>query len=70
MYLINKKQRTITGGIFYCRELGKLKVHRSLQTSSWLDSDVLRNRQLTIPPKRYRSCYWDGGGTIKQTGCQ
>ena len=45
MYLIDKKQRTITGGIFYCRERGKLKVRGSLQTSSWLDSEVLRNRQ-------------------------
>ena len=28
----------------------------SLQTSSWFDSDVLRNRQLTIPPTVGNKC--------------
>ena len=34
-----------TRGIFYCRDSAKMKGCGSLQTSSWLDSDVLRNRQ-------------------------
>jgi len=35
----------VTCGIFYCRVSANLKGCGSLQTSSWLDSDVLRNRQ-------------------------
>ena len=34
-----------TCGIFYCRDSAEINVCGSLQTSSWLDSDVLRNRQ-------------------------
>jgi hypothetical protein len=40
-----KYKRTITGGIFYCRDSSEIKVCGSLQTSLRLDSDVLRNRQ-------------------------
>jgi len=36
---------TLTSGMFYCRESAKMKGCGLLQTSSWLDSDVLRNRQ-------------------------
>jgi hypothetical protein len=39
------KHKGITCGIFYCRVSANLKGCSSLQTSSWLDSDVLRNRQ-------------------------
>lgn len=34
-----------TCGIFYCRVSANMKGCGSLQTSSWLDSEVLRNRQ-------------------------
>lgn len=44
-----KKYDTLTCGIFYCRESAEINGCGSLQTSSWFDSDVLRNRQLTIP---------------------
>ena len=37
----------------YCRVSDKMKGCGSLQTSSWLDSDVLRNRQLLIAANRY-----------------
>jgi hypothetical protein len=37
--------QAVTGGIFYSRVSANLKGCGSLQTSSWLDSDVLRNRQ-------------------------
>jgi len=36
---------TLTGGIFYCRDSAEMKGCSSHQTSSWLGSDVLRNRQ-------------------------
>ena len=36
---------TVTRGIFYCRDSAKMKGCGSLQTSSQVDSDVLRNRQ-------------------------
>ena len=35
----------LTGGIFYCRDSAEINDCGSLQTSSWLDSDMLRNRQ-------------------------
>jgi len=42
-----KVHQAVTCGIFYCRDSAKISVCSSLQTSSWLDSDVLRNaRQL------------------------
>lgn len=44
-----KEHQLPTCGIFYCRVSanmkGNMKGCGSLQTSSWLDSDVLRNRQ-------------------------
>ena len=39
------KHQLPTCGIFYCRVSANMKGCGSLQTSSWLDSDVLRNRQ-------------------------
>jgi hypothetical protein len=39
-----------TCGIFYCRDSAKMKGCGSLQTSSRLDTEVLRNRQQNIPP--------------------
>ena len=36
---------TLTCGIFYCRDSAEMKGCGSLQTSSWFDNDVLRNRQ-------------------------
>jgi hypothetical protein len=41
----NNEQQLPTGGIFYCRDSAEINGCGSLQTSSWLDSDVLRNRQ-------------------------
>lgn len=40
-----KNNETVTGGIFYCRDSAEIKGDGSFQTSSWFDSDVLRNRQ-------------------------
>ena len=40
-----KKYDTLTCGIFYCRESAEINGCGSLQTSSRVDSDVLRNRQ-------------------------
>jgi len=40
-----KNGQLVTGGIFYCRESTKMRGCGSLQTSSGLDSEVLRNRQ-------------------------
>jgi hypothetical protein len=39
------ESRCITGGIFYCRDSAEMKGFGSLQTLSWFDSEVLRNRQ-------------------------
>lgn len=39
------ESRCITGGIFYCRDSAEMKGCGSLQTLSWFDSEVLRNRQ-------------------------
>lgn len=39
------KHQAVTCGIFYCRDSAELKGSGSLQTSSFLDSNVLRNRQ-------------------------
>jgi hypothetical protein len=39
------EHQAVTRGIFYCRESANMKGCGSLQTSSWLDSEVLRNRQ-------------------------
>ena len=45
MSLDKKEGQLVTCGIFYCRVSANLKGFGSLQTSSLLDSDVLRNRQ-------------------------
>ena len=45
MSLEKKEGQLVTCGIFYCRVSAEIKVCGSLQTSSWLDSDVLRIRQ-------------------------
>jgi len=45
----------LTCGIFYCRDSAEIKVCGSLQTSSQLDSDVLRNRQQKHTAIRYRA---------------
>ena len=50
MSLDKKEGQLVTCGIFYCRESAEINGCGSLQTSSRVDSDVLRNRQLTIPP--------------------
>jgi len=41
----DKNGQLVTSGIFYCRDNAKMQGCGSLQTSLWLDSDVLRNRQ-------------------------
>ena len=45
MSLDKKEGQLVTCGIFYCRDSAEINVCGSIQTSSWLDSDVLRNRQ-------------------------
>ena len=45
MSLDKKEGQLVTCGIFYCRDSANLKGCGSLQSSSWFDSDVLRNRQ-------------------------
>jgi len=44
----------LTCGIFYCRDCAEINGSGSLQTSSWLDSDVLRSRQQKHTANRYR----------------
>jgi len=44
-----------TCGIFYCRDSAEINGCGSLQTSSWLDSDVLRIRQQKHTAIRYRA---------------
>lgn len=43
--LEKKEGQLVTCGIFYCRDSAEINGCGSLQTSSWFDSDVLRNRQ-------------------------
>jgi hypothetical protein len=45
MSLDKKEGQLVTCGIFYCRDSAVINGCGSLQTSSWLDSEVLRNRQ-------------------------
>jgi len=47
------KHEAITCGIFYCRDSAEINGCGSLQTSSWLDSDVLRIRQQKHTAIRY-----------------
>jgi len=49
-----KKYDTLTCGIFYCRDSAEINGCGSLQTSSWLDSEVLRNRQQKHTANRYQ----------------
>jgi len=43
--LTDKNAQLLTCGIFYCRDSAEINGCGSLQPSSWLDSEVLRNRQ-------------------------
>ncbi len=47
------KKQQVTCGIFYCRDSAEIKGCSSLQTSSLLDSDVLRSRQQKHTAVRY-----------------
>ncbi len=47
------EHQAVTCGIFYCRVSANLEGCGSLQTSSWLDSEVLRNRQQKHTAVRY-----------------
>jgi len=51
--LSNKTPEHTTCGIFYCRDSAEINGCGSLQTSSWFDSDVLRNRQQKHTAVRY-----------------
>ncbi len=53
MSLDKKEGQLVTCGIFYCRDSAEINGCGSLQTSSWLDSDVLRNRQQKHTAVRY-----------------
>jgi len=50
--LTENNAQLVTSGIFYCRDSAEIDGCGSLQTSSWLDSDVLRNRQLLVAANR------------------
>ena len=49
-----KTTEMLTYAIFYCRDSAEINGCGSLQTSSWFDSDVLRNRQQKHTAIRYR----------------
>ena len=53
-WLRMKEAQCLTCGIFYCRDRAVINGCGSLQTSSWLESDVLRNRQQKHTAIRYR----------------
>ena len=53
MSLDKKEGQLVTCGIFYCRESAEINGCGSLQTSSRVDSDVLRNRQQKHTAVRY-----------------
>jgi len=53
MSLEKKEGQLVTGGIFYCRDSAEIIGCGSLQTSSWLDSDVFRNRQ-----QKHTAIHW------------
>ena len=55
MSLEKKEGQLVTCGIFYCRVSDEINGCGSLQTSSWLDNDVLRNRQQKHTAIRWRS---------------
>jgi len=50
--LTDKTAQLVTCGIFYCRDSAEINGCGSLRTSSWLDSEVLRSRQLWVAAKR------------------
>ena len=51
------EHQAVTSGIFYCRDSTEINGCSSLQTSSELESEVLRNRQQKHTANRYRSPY-------------
>jgi hypothetical protein len=51
--LTDKNAQLVTCGIFYCRDSAEINGCGSLQTLSWFDSDVLRNRQQKHTAIRY-----------------
>ena len=53
MSLDRKKGQLVTCGIFYCRVSAEINGCGSLQTSSRLDSEVLRSRQQKHTAVRY-----------------
>ena len=53
MSLDKKEGQLVTCGIFYCRDSAEINGCGSLQTSSWLDSEELRNRQQKHTAVRY-----------------
>ena len=55
MSLEKKEGQLVTCGIFYCRVSAEINDCGALQTSSWFDSDVLRNRQQKHTAIRYAS---------------
>jgi len=55
--LSNTKTQLLTGGIFYCRDSAKINGCSSIQTSSELESEVLRNRQQKHTANRYALLY-------------
>ena len=54
----DKNGQLVTGGIFYCRDSAEINSSGSLQASSWLDSDVLRNRQQKHTAKPLGAIKW------------
>jgi len=51
--LKDNNAQLVTCGIFYCRDSAEINGYGSLQTSSWLDSEVLRSRQQKHTAVRY-----------------
>ncbi len=51
--LTDKNAQLLTCGMFYCRDSAEINGSGSLQTLSWFDSDVLRNRQQKHTAIRY-----------------
>jgi len=56
MSLDKKEGQLVTCGIFYCRDSAEINGCGSLQTSSWVDSEVLRNRQQKHTAVRCAAC--------------
>ena len=59
MSLDKKEGQLVTCGIFYCRDSAEINGCGSLQTSSQVDSDVLRSRQQNIPLSVGNKCKSD-----------